>query len=368
MNILLTNFHPGNGGGHLTYLTYLFNEFSKIQDSDLSVFIAVPATSKLNFDLKKKYSDRVFDIEFPTKIKEFIQVVKNIRALAKLIKNINISIVHVNGNPDHKIVALCKWIYGFSFKIIRTKHDVSPIKNKWTTNKLFGKYADRIILVSNYQYNNLLNKSMRRKSFVIHNGIDLEYYQPVEKSKELMSEYRISDDELIFVSVAGTNINKGWQYLVEAVSRLDYKLQSKIRIVIAGNIPNKYIIHEYVDAFNMQDNVIFTGILDDVMDVISIADIGFVLSQKEALSIACREMMAMGKPVLVSNVGGLPENISNNQDGWIVKQGSIDQIQEFLQRAKELDLCEFSNSAIQKAKKEFGLDDFIQATLDAYSY
>ena len=43
----------------------------------------------------------------------------------------NIDIVHTNGNPDHKIVMLCKWFYKFNFKIVRTKHDTFPIKNKF---------------------------------------------------------------------------------------------------------------------------------------------------------------------------------------------------------------------------------------------
>jgi glycosyltransferase involved in cell wall biosynthesis len=77
-------------------------------------------------------------------------------------------------------------------------------------------------------------------------------------------------------------------------------------------------------------------------------------------------MMAMGKPVLVSNVGGLPENINNNQNGWVVQQGSSNQIQEFLQRVDGLDLSHFSKSAIQKAEREFGLKYFFDKTIKLY--
>ena len=365
MNILYTNFHPGNGGGHATYLTYLFNG---VLSQDINAFIAVPKVSKLNKDLKQNYPDKVFDLDFPGKPKEIINIIKNIKKLKNIIAKKQIDIVHVNGTPDHKVVMLCKWFYKLNFRIIRTKHDSFKIKQDWFANKLYGKYTDQMIVVSRFQYDHVITNDLQNKTTVIHNGIDLEYFQPREKSKNLIKQFNIQDKDIVFVSVAGTALHKGWQFLVEAASRLDDELRSRIKIIVVGNSPKNEIIEQYINQFNMQDNVIFTGFIDDVREVISIADIGFVLSQYEALSIACREMMAMGKPVLISNVGGLIENINNNQDGWIIKQKSTDEAQEFLQKIEKLDLVNFSKLAIQKAKKEFGLDNFIQATLDAYSY
>jgi len=363
MNILFTNFHPSNGGGHTTYLTYLFNG-SLLQG--INAFIAVPQVSKLNKDLKQNHLNRVFDIDFPGKPKEIVNIIRNIKKLEKLIIKKQIDIVHVNGTPDHKVVMLCKWFYKLNFRIIRTKHDSFKIKQNWFANKLYGKYTNQMIVVSNFQYSHIITKELQKKTTVIHNGIDLDYFQPREKSQDLIKQLNIQDKDIVFVSVAGTSLNKGWQFLVEATSRLDGELRNKVKIIIAGNSPKNEIIEQYINNLNMQGNVVFTGFMNDVREAISIADIGFVLSQYEALSIACREMMAMGKPVLISNVGGLPENISNNQDGWIVKQKSISQTQKFIQRIEELDLSEFSNSATQKARKEFGLDKFIQATLDIY--
>ena len=94
---------------------------------------------------------------------------------------------------------------------------------------------------------------------------------------------------------------------------------------------------------------------------------GFVLSVGvETISFACREMMAMGKPVLVSDYAGLSENIDNNQDGWIVQKRSINQILEFLQKIDKLNLTQFSQSANKKARQEFGLDKFINKTIQVY--
>ena len=364
MNILYTNFHPGNGGGHTTYLTYLFNG---VLSQNINAFIAAPEVSKLNKYLKKKHPNKVFDIDFPGKPKEIFNIIKNIKKLKNIIIKEQIDVVHVNGTPDHKVVMLCKWLYRLNFRIIRTKHDSFKIKQDWFANKLYGKYTDQMIVVSNFQYNHIITSELQRKTTVIHNGIDLEYFQPREKSQDLIKQFNIQDKDIVFVSVAGTALHKGWQFLVEAASRLDDELRSRIKIIVVGNSPKNEIIEQYINQFNMQDNVIFTGFMDDVREAVSLADIGFVLSiGVETISFACREMMAMGKPVLVSDYAGLSENINNNQDGWIIKQKSTDEAQEFLQKIEKLDLVNFSKLAIQKSGEKFGLRYFLDKTIELY--
>ena len=61
MNILFTNFHPGGGGGHTTYLKYLFNGISD-QNNELNLFIAAPKL--LEFDLFIIFQRLIFSIFF----------------------------------------------------------------------------------------------------------------------------------------------------------------------------------------------------------------------------------------------------------------------------------------------------------------
>jgi len=366
MRILYTNFHPGNGGGHTTYLTYLFKGIlSKF--NDIEVFIAAPKVSKLNRDLKQTYPDKVFDVDFPGKPKEIVSALFNAKKLKEIIVNHRINILHVNGTPDHKVVMLCKWIYRLDFRIVRTKHDSFTMKENWFANKLYSKYTDQMIVVSNYQFEKVISKALHHKTVVIKNGVDLEYFQPREKSTELLEKFNIQDDDLVFVSVAGTALHKGWQFLVEAASKLENSQRQKIKIVLAGNTPNPEVLESYIERFGMQEQVFFTGFMSDIREVVSIADVGFVLSiSVETISFACREMMAMGKPILVSDYAGLPENITNNHDGWIVNAGSSIQTISAIKHIKSLDLSSFSDAAKQKSTQEFGLDIFLDKTLKIY--
>ena len=367
MNILYTNFHPGKGGGHTTYLTYLFNNISKLHSYSLNIFIAVPKNSKLSQDLKKKFSPRVFDVDFPGKPKNFFYIVKNIKIFANLIKQNQIDVVHTNGTPDHKIVMMCKWLYKFKYKIVRTKHDSLPIKQHWFAQKLYDNYTDHFIVVSNYQYKKISNRKLQRKTTVINNGVDLQYFQPRTKSNELINKFGISKTDLVFVSVAGSSLHKGWQYLVEATSKLDKETREKIKIFIVGNYPAQNLIEKYVNLKGMQKNVIFTGYINDVRNVISIADIGFVLSiEIETISFACREMMAMGRPVLVSDFAALSENIIHEVDGWVVKRNSSKEVEVFINSLPNIDLVNLSKCAYQKAQNEFGIEQFVEKTTGVY--
>jgi len=363
MNILITNFHPNNGGGHRTYLNYLFNYISDLKN--INVYIAVPKSSKLNLDIRTKFSSQVFDVDFPGKPKNFLQIFKNVKILAKLIKQNKIHIVHTNGTPDHKIVMLCKWIYKLDLKVIRTKHDANQLKDNYFSKILYKKFTDHLILVSNFQKKQIKDLSVLKKLSVIHNGVDLNYFRPQKKSKKVLEDYSIFETNIVFVSTAGTNLNKGWPLLIEAISRLDQNYIDKFKIIIAGKVPPQKHIDLYIKRFRLENQVIFTGLIDDIRQILSVADFGFVLSKKEALSFACREMMAMGVPVLVTSNTGLSENIKNGKNGWIVNS-SIDEIESFLKSLNSINKKEFSELAYQTAKNEFDIESWAQKTINVY--
>jgi glycosyltransferase involved in cell wall biosynthesis len=110
--------------------------------------------------------------------------------------------------------------------------------------------------------------------------------------------------------------------------------------------------------------------LVDVRPAIAAIDAGFVLSHAvETISFACREMMAMGKPVLVSDYAGLPENIDEAVDGFVVPVRDRDAIAAAIQRMLDAraHLPAMGAAARRKAERDFGLASFIAATAAVYA-
>jgi glycosyltransferase involved in cell wall biosynthesis len=125
-----------------------------------------------------------------------------------------------------------------------------------------------------------------------------------------------------------------------------------------------------IDALGLQNQVHFAGMLDDVRPAIAVIDAGFVLSYAvETISFACREMMAMAKPVLVSDYAGLPENIDADVDGWVVPVRDRNAIAAAVSRMLDARdrLPAMGAAARRKAVSDFGLAAFIAATEAVYA-
>lgn len=78
--------------------------------------------------------------------------------------------------------------------------------------------------------------------------------------------------------------------------------------------------------------------------------------------------MAMGVPVIVSDAGGLPENVDDGHNGWIVPVGDPQAIASVLTKALEnpTDLALMGQRAREKAVQEFSVDAFVSSTQDVY--
>ena len=88
----------------------------------------------------------------------------------------------------------------------------------------------------------------------------------------------------------------------------------------------------------------------------------------ETISFACREMMAMGKPVLVSDYAGLPENIEPGVDGWIVPVRSPPRVADAILRMLDARdrLPMMAAAARAHAERAFGIERFLDATEAVY--
>lgn len=362
MKILLTNHHPSDGGGHTTYLIELARRLA----NEHTIFIAAPKSSKLNMLARELVKVQVMDVDFPGTLKEPFRLFSAVFRLARLIDTEKIDVIHVNGSPDHRIIVYVSWLLGRRLPVVLTKHNTFPSSS--FGNRLRAKYTSAVIAVCKSVAVTLKSSAYQDVPiFTIPNGVDVNYYAPTIGND--VEEYQRTS-QIVFVSVAGTPLYKGWQYMVAAIASLPEGIRAATKIVIAGEMPTDEIREKYVEQLGMTQYVFFTGVVADVRQVIAEADVGFVLSEGvETISFACREMMAMGKPVLVSDYSGLPENIEDGVDGWITKTGDVESI-----RAKVMWIIDnlekiqgMGNCARLKAVREFSIEDFVKKTLGVYA-
>ncbi|MCJ9711656.1 glycosyltransferase, partial [Bordetella hinzii] len=120
MKILYTNFHPRNGGGHVTYIINLARALA----SDHDIVVATPQASRLYRYAQAIGRVRVAPMDFTTRLSSWFGGRQRLR---RLIAQEKFDIVHCNGSADHKLVMLATLGMRRRPRIIFTKHNDHPL-------------------------------------------------------------------------------------------------------------------------------------------------------------------------------------------------------------------------------------------------
>lgn len=368
MKILYTNFHDGNGGGHVTYIMNLLRGLV----AEHTLTVACPASSRLYRLAAEIQGVKVVPMVFTTRPSSWLGARARLRAL--LVRE-RFDIVHVNGSADHKQVMLA--LLGMRRRpfVVFTKHNDHPLKS--LGHRLRAHLAtDHVIAVSDYIHRQVMGSVYRHRGVTtIRHGVDTAFFSPVTSEEKglFRAQYfgenfgETPADKIVLGSAGGTDLDKGWLDLVFALASLPEPLRTRFHLVVAGDPPKPEMLAQ-VSKLGLLPQVSFPGLLDDVRPLLAACDAGFVLSYQEALSFACRELMSLGLPVLVTRVGGLPENLIDGEHGWIVEARDVTGIAEVLRKiANQPDLLrQLGRAARAHAQQWFNLDDFARETLAVY--
>ncbi|MFT0534091.1 glycosyltransferase family 4 protein [Castellaniella hirudinis] len=363
MKILYTNFHPRNGGGHANYIANLARSFQ----GEHQVAVATPGTSRLYGMASDIAGVQCLDMPFSTRPAAMSAEVLTLRLL---LREGRFDLIHVNGSADHRQAMLARVGLRDRPRIIWTKHNTTPIRSMG--NRLRAQMGtDGVIGVSDFVSSLLLDSSYARCPIrTIHHGVDTDRFRPVTAARaQVLRRQFLGDlpaDTLVLASVGGTDRDKGWIYLAQAIAKLPIALRARVRLLVAGD-PIQGPLLEDFKRLGVGTSVVFPGLVDRPELVLAAAHIGFVLSLHEAFSFAAAESLSTGLPTLVSDAGGLPEVVRDGVDGWVVPAGNLDAVHAWLrQRLAEPLPPTMSPAARKHAETAFSLRGFARRTLDFY--
>ncbi|MEA1981793.1 MAG: glycosyltransferase family 4 protein, partial [candidate division Zixibacteria bacterium] len=139
-----------------------------------------------------------------------------------------------------------------------------------------------------------------------------------ECRKRINTKYNITKNSIISVT-SGRFVNqKGHIYLIEAAVEI-VKHYPEIKFLLLGDGPNREMLEEKISELNLSKHFIITGMLDNLSDELTAADIMIHPSVEEPYGIAILEGMRAGLPVVASEVGGIPEVVINHQTAELVQ-------------------------------------------------
>ena len=163
-----------------------------------------------------------------------------------------------------------------------------------------------------------LDRVPARRTMVAHNGAN--ELRPVADAElaELRHELRIEPTASVISAVARLDRVKGIDLLVEALPAVRAHVSTPVHVVVAGEGEERAALTAQARACGVATAFHFVGQRQDIAPWIALGDVVAMPSRREAFGVAAAEAMSYGKPLVVSNVGGLPELVDDGVSGLIV--------------------------------------------------
>lgn len=146
---------------------------------------------------------------------------------------------------------------------------------------------------------------------VVYNFVNETEYQ--RQKVNLKQRYGIKSDEKVLVHISNFRKVKRLEDIIHTFHLINKNKPA--RLLLIGDGPEYGRIHELVKDLDLDKCVHFLGNQKNIPELLSIADIKLLLSEKESFGVVLLEAMACGVPCIGSNVGGIPEVIEDGVTG-----------------------------------------------------
>lgn len=320
----------------------------------------------LNIPHRSIYSNIFFLLTFPF----------SILSIKKIIIKEDIDIIHANG-----LFCFHAPIAAFLLKRKVVWHLISSLYPKFivaTLMPLIILLANELIFVANnlkeyyLKYNVLKNLNYR----IIYECVDLDRFDPQKINKEsvsyAMKSLKLNKDDIVIGCIGNLNPAKGYSYCIKGVF-LASKTIKNIKLVIVGDITDKrnleyYKLMSLVKSLNMEHRVIFAGKRYDIPKVLLTFNIFLLPSLKEGTPLVILEAMAMGKPIIATDVGGISEQIRDMDTGILVKSKDPEEIARAITYlcTHPLETRNMSDRCRPRVETFFSLDKCVSEHKDLY--
>ena len=153
---------------------------------------------------------------------------------------------------------------------------------------------------------------------LIYNGVDLQRYDHQGPCATLREEYGMETGSKIVGVVARLEPEKGHQTLIEAWPHVLREVPDAY-LLIVGEGSRRDSLEQWAAAHRVAHRVVFAGRRDDIPAVTASLDVAVLPSWREAQGLSILEAMAMSRPVVASDVGGIPEMVEDGVTGLLVE-------------------------------------------------
>lgn len=278
--------------------------------------------------------------------------------MAQVAKMQQLDLLHVHYAIPHAVCAyLAKQMTGNGLKTVTTLHgtDITVLAQDESLKDLIRlaiHQSDAVTAVSK----DLINETRQVLDItapidLTYNFVDKRVYYPRDVVS-LRSDFA-APHEKILMHISNFRPVKRVGDVIEIFSRVSEKVPSKLLLV--GEGPELSKIQCRIRQLGLEDRVHFLGKQEDVSQVISMADVLLLPSEKESFGLVALEAMACGVPTIGSDAGGIPELITHGETGFLSPIGDVEDMAKNAERLlldKKLHE-QFRQACMFRARNEF---------------
>jgi len=215
-----------------------------------------------------------------------------------------------------------------------TSDNLLPLRIFQPDIYLMKRTKKSIILNENLKYK-LIKKGLKEERIeVIPNGIDINEFNSLKIDEDIVREKFKLNDKVLLLFVGKIIPRKGVKVLLEAVKLIVKSGHNDFVLFLVGDTSldtefyNRMV--SYVKSNGLEKFIKFMGFVsyNDLKALYYICDIFVFPSFEEGDPIALKEALASGKPLIGSNVGGIPMQIRDGWNGFLVEPGNEKQLAE----------------------------------------
>jgi glycosyltransferase involved in cell wall biosynthesis len=186
------------------------------------------------------------------------------------------------------------------------------------------RYANRIACISHFMASMFTEKQRAGNVVVIHNGIPREEFDSIDSSAVAAFRRQFGGNDPIIGLVGRIKlVRKGQEVLVRAAERLKIQFPNAHYVCVGSPFPGNEShldeLKDMVQRAGLEEHFHFAGHMNDPLVAIAAFDISIMASSMpEPLGNVTIESMALGKPVIGTNIGGTPEIIVDGETGHLI--------------------------------------------------
>lgn len=255
-----------------------------------------------------------------------------LRALRDIVVRHNINLIHSHDYKSDLFAYLVgRWMCPHSVRLLSTAH-------AWVLLGLKGELYRRLDLMIMRRLDGLIAVSHATKAemvaggvpadhiTVIHNAIDTFAWAPDRGTDSFRTELKLDDAFPVIGYVGRINQEKDLDSWLRAAAMVAKKHPAaKFILVGDGRGDNTQSqLEQLAKSLGIERNVVFPGYRSSLQSVYSAFDIFMLSSRREGLPNCILEAMAMGLPVVTTDVAGAKELVKDGETGYVLPQGDVE--------------------------------------------